>query len=149
STTGPFSATNTCGGNVVVGGSCSISVTFTARNVGMFSGTLNLSDSSADSPQKVTLQGRVISYRPPVTASGVKADLALTNSAAVPAPTGQNVVGTRVLELVDSSRKDPYDATRNSRELAIRLWYPVSTHSNQPCTPADYASPKVWEYFGQ
>jgi dienelactone hydrolase len=33
--------------------------------------------------------------------------------------------------------------------LAVRLWYPVSEHSNEPCKAADYASPKVWEYFGQ
>jgi dienelactone hydrolase len=148
STTGPFSQTNTCGGNVVVGGSCTISVTFTAKIPGTFNGTLNLNDNSADSSQHVTLQGVVRPFRP-ATVSAVKADLAFTNSAAVPAPTGQSVVGTRVLELLDSSRKDPYVATRTSRELAVRLWYPVSAHSNQPCKPAEYASPKVWEYFAQ
>ena len=149
STTGPFSQTNTCGVSVVAGGSCTISVTFTSKVVGTSNGALNLTDNSADSPQEVVLQGRVLSYRPPGTAGGAKADLAFSNSAAVPAPTGQSIVGTRVLELLDSSRKDPYDATRNSRELAVRLWYPVSAHSNEPCKAADYASPKVWEYFGQ
>ena len=149
STTGPFSQTNTCGGSVVVGGSCTISVTFTAKIVGTFNGTLDLNDNSIDSPQHVTLQGIVRRYRVSGVVNGMKADWALTNSAAVPAPTGQSVVGTRVLELKDSSRKDPYVGTRNSRELAVRLWYPVSVHSNQPCKAADYASPKVWEYFGQ
>lgn len=149
STTGPFSQTNTCGGNVAAGASCTISVTFTAKIVGTFHGTLDLTDNSTDSPQHVTLQGTVRRYRFPATGNDAQADLALTNSAAVPAPTGQSVVGTRVLEVVDSSRKDPYVATRNSRELAVRLWYPVSTHSNEPCKPADYASPKVWEYFGE
>lgn len=149
STTGPFSQTNTCGGNVAAGASCTISVTFTAKIVGTFHGTLDLTDNSTDSPQHVTLQGTVRRYRFPATGNDAQADLAITNSAAVPPPTGQSVVGTRVLEVVDSSRKDPYVATRNSRELAVRLWYPVSTHSNEPCKPADYASPKVWEYFGE
>ncbi len=148
STTGPFSQTNTCGSSVAVGGSCTISVTFTAKTVATFSGTVNLSGDSANSPQPVKLQGTVRPFRVG-NATGVQAGLAVTNSAAVPAPTGESVVGTRVLELVDSSRNDPYDVTRNSRELALRLWYPVSAHSNEPCKAADYASPKVWEYFGQ
>ena len=42
-----------------------------------------------------------------------------------------------------------WKAPRKRRELAVRLWYPVSAHSNQPCNPADYASSKVWEYFAQ
>jgi pimeloyl-ACP methyl ester carboxylesterase len=149
STTGLFSQTNTCGSSVAAGASCIISVTFTAKIVGTWNGTLDLNDNSTDSPQHVTLQGIVRRYRLPATVTGVQADWAFTNSAAVPVPTGQSVVGTRVLELVDSSRKDPYVATRNSRELSVRLWYPVSAHSNQPCKPADYASPKVWQYFGQ
>jgi dienelactone hydrolase len=149
STTGPFSQTNTCGGSVTVGGVCTISVTFTAKSVGTFNGTLDLNDNSADTSQHVALQGIVRRYRFPATVDGVKADLAFTNSAAVPAPTGQSAVGSRVLELVDLSRKDPYVAARNSRELAVRLWYPVSSHSNQGCKAADYAAPKVWEYFGQ
>ncbi|MFL6304813.1 MAG: alpha/beta fold hydrolase [Candidatus Sulfotelmatobacter sp.] len=148
STTGAFSQTNTCGSSVAAGASCTISVTFTGMRVATFSGTLNLNDNSADSPQQVALQGTVRPSRLG-NASGAQTNLAFTNSAAVPAPTGESVVGTRVLELVDSSRKDPYDATRNSRELAVRLWYPVSAHSNEPCKAADYASPKVWEYFGQ
>ena len=145
-TTGPFSVTHNCGSSVAVAGTCSISVTFTSKLVGTHSGTLVLTDGSSDSPQQVSLQGRVFQFRPAVQA---KADLAVTNSAAVPVPTGNNVVGTRVLQLVDASRQDPYVANGGARQLAIRVWYPVSSHSNELCKPSEYTSPKVWTYFAQ
>ena len=144
SPTGSFSQTNTCGGSVAPNGSCTISVTFTGKTLGTFNGTLNFADSSADTPQQISLQGLVYKFRPPGNA---KAELAVTNSAAVPPPTGQSVVGTRVLELRDSARSDPYAATALTRDVAIRLWYPVSTHSNQVCKTAEYTSPAVWNYF--
>jgi dienelactone hydrolase len=59
------------------------------------------------------------------------------------------MVGTRTLNFVDSAREDPYAADGSKRELAIRAWYPVSVHFNQPCKPADYASPPVLNYFAQ
>lgn len=67
----------------------------------------------------------------------------------MPPPTGQNVVGTRVLELVDAARPDPYLSDGSKRELAIRLWYPVSSHWSGDCKPAEYAPPAVWDYFAQ
>ena len=144
SPTGSFSQTNTCGGSVAPNGSCTISVTFTAKTLGTFNGTLSFADSSADTPQQISLQGVVYKFRVPGNA---KAELAVTNSAAVPPPTGQSVVGTRVLELRDSARSDPYAPTAVSRDLAVRLWYPVSSHSNQVCKAADYTSAAVWNYF--
>jgi dienelactone hydrolase len=145
-TTGPFSQTNNCGNSVLTGAQCSITVTFTSKIVGMHTGTLSFSDSSSDSPQTVNLQGTVTRYGPPIPA---KAELTATNSAAVPAPTGNNVVGTRMLELVDSARQDPYLANGSRRELAIRMWYPMSSYSNQQCRPAEYTSSKVWDYFAR
>jgi dienelactone hydrolase len=148
STTGSFSQTNTCGGSVAPAASCTIAVTFIAKSVGTYNGTVKFDDSSSDTPQNVTLSGTVHPLRLG-NATGARSDLAVTNSAAVPSPAGPNVVGSQVLNLLDSARKDPYAANGTMRELAIRLWYPVSTHSNQECKPAEYASPKVWEYFAQ
>ena len=145
-TTGSLSVTNDCGGQVAVSQSCSISVTFTSKILGSHSGTLIFTDDSSDSPQQVNLQGTVLQYRAPIPA---KADLAATNSAAVPAPTGNSVVGTRVLDLVDSARQDPYAADGSSRELAVRMWYPVSSHFSQACKAAEYTSPGVLNYFAQ
>jgi dienelactone hydrolase len=143
STSGHFSQTNTCSSSVAPNGSCTISVTFTSKILGTFKGTLNFADNSADAPQQINLQGVVNAWRPPGSAH---AELSLTNSAAVPPPTGSSIVGTRVLDLRDSARSDPYAASPMTRELAIRLWYPVSSHS-QVCQAADYTSPAVWNYF--
>lgn len=147
-TTGPFTQINGCGTSLAPGASCSITVTFTSKTVGNYSDTLTLTDSSSDSPQQVTLSGVVRRARP-ANADQARADLGLTNSLTVPAPTGGNIVGTRVLDLVDSGRKDPYTPNAAPRELSIRVWYPVSTRFSQDCRLAEYTSPKVWEYFAQ
>ena len=105
-------------------------------------------DSSSDSPQLVTLSG-VVQRARLANADQARADLGVANLVAVPTPTGATVVGTRVLDLVDSTRKDPYSPSGATRELSIRVWYPMSTHSSQNCRMAEYTSPKVWEYFAQ
>ena len=148
STGGHYSQTNTCGGSVPPAGSCTISITFTAQIPGTFDGTVTFADSSSDTPQQVTLSGTV-RPREMANATQARSALGLISSVAVPAPTGSDVVGTRVLDLLDSIRKDPYAQNGAARELAIRLWYPVSTHFDQDCKPAEYASPKVFEYFAQ
>jgi len=51
------------------------------------------------------------------------------------------------MDLVDSTRDDPYLADGTKRELLVRFWYPVST--SQVCKPAEYTSPAVWSYFSQ
>lgn len=148
STTGPFSQTNDCAGSVLPGKMCTVTVTFTSKTVGTHTGTVTLTDTSSDSPQQVTLSGEVIRSRL-ANADQARAALSFTNSCTVPAPTGSNAVGTRVLDLVDATRKDSYSPTGAMRELSIRVWYPVSTHFSQPCRMAQYTSPKVWEYFAQ
>jgi hypothetical protein len=52
-----FNQTNTCGGSVIAGGSCTISVTFTPNASGAFTATLNITDSASNSPQSVSLSG--------------------------------------------------------------------------------------------
>jgi pimeloyl-ACP methyl ester carboxylesterase len=147
-TSGGFSQTNNCGSSVAPAGTCSITVTFTSKTVGTSNGSVTVTDSSSDSPQLVKLSGVV--QRPRLThADQARADLGLTNSLTVPAPTGGNVVGSRVFDLVDSGRKDPYTPNAGARELSVRVWYPVSARFSQDCKMAEYASPKVWKYFAQ
>jgi Abnormal spindle-like microcephaly-assoc'd, ASPM-SPD-2-Hydin len=52
-----FNQTNTCGGSVIAGGSCTINVTFTPNASGAFTATLNITDSASNSPQSVSLSG--------------------------------------------------------------------------------------------
>jgi dienelactone hydrolase len=52
-----------------------------------------------------------------------------------------------VVDLVDSTRNDPFLANGVKRELLVRFWYPASL--NQGCEPAEYTSPKVWSYFSE
>src|SRR5204863_2489865 len=62
-------------------------------------------------------------------------------------PTGPSNVGTRVMDLIDSSRDDPFLADGSKRELLLRFWYPASLR--EACQPAQYTSPKIWRYFSQ
>jgi Abnormal spindle-like microcephaly-assoc'd, ASPM-SPD-2-Hydin len=68
--TGPndFTVSNYCVAKIGPGKSCSIFVIFTPDDVGSLSGTLNIYDNAAGSPQQVTLSGTVInpvaSYNP-------------------------------------------------------------------------------------
>lgn len=143
-----FGQTNTCGTSVLPTSSCTITVTLTTRTAGSRRGTVTITDSSSDSPQKVTLSANVRSVAL-IQTTGAQAELASTNSAAVPAPSGQSVIGTRVLEFVDTARPDPYLSDGSKRQLAIRMWYPVSSHWTGECTAAEYAPAAVWHYFAQ
>jgi len=68
-------------------------------------------------------------------------------TAPVPSPTGPSDVGTRVMDLVDSTRDDPFLANGAKRELLVRFWYPASPRSD--CRPAEYTSSRVWNYFSE
>ncbi|HEY7834946.1 MAG TPA: choice-of-anchor D domain-containing protein, partial [Ktedonobacterales bacterium] len=54
---GDFAQTNTCGGSVAAGASCTISVTFSPTAKGSRGATLNVNDNAAGSPQTVALVG--------------------------------------------------------------------------------------------
>lgn len=69
SITGAFSQTNTCGGTLVAGASCLISVSFVPTVPGDASGVLTIADSAAGSPRTVPLSGTgvvpAVSLAPP------------------------------------------------------------------------------------
>ena len=52
-----FTQTNTCGSSVAVGASCTITVIFKPVNINTLSGTINIFDNAASSPQKVSVSG--------------------------------------------------------------------------------------------
>lgn len=142
-TTAHFSQTNDCSASVGAGMSCTITVNFTPGFIGSFRGTLTINDSSTDSPQIVNLSGTGTGF----IAAAMGSALATDRSAASPVPTGPSDVGTRVVDLLDSTRDDPFLGTGSKRELLVRFWYPASLH--QDCKPAEYSSPAVWSYFSQ
>jgi hypothetical protein len=141
-----FAQTNNCNSTVGAGAFCSISVTFTPATIGTRTANISVADGSTDSPQQITLTGVGYTKRTKATAE-VHSDLASSRQVAIPAPTGRNAVGTRVVYLTDPTRIDPYVAGRAERELAVRLWYPASLM--RECRTSEYTSPAVWKYFGQ
>ncbi len=54
---GNFAQTNTCGGSVAAGGTCTVSVTFTPNQKGSRSATLSVTDNGGASPQTVKVSG--------------------------------------------------------------------------------------------
>jgi dienelactone hydrolase len=153
-TTDGYSQTNDCGASVGAGASCTITV---AAGVPVTSGTLSINDSSADSPQTVSLSragttGIVASLNSSGTrsaeiAASITSTLATEMTASAPSPMGVSAVGTRVVDLVDSTRDDPFLTNGSKRELLVRFWYPATF--TQDCRPAEYTSPATWKYFSQ
>jgi len=56
--TGQFGATSTCGKTVARKASCTISVTFSPKSAGVFSGTVQINDSASTKPQAISLSGK-------------------------------------------------------------------------------------------
>jgi hypothetical protein len=54
---GPYAVTNTCGGTLGGGASCSITITFTPTATGTQTGTVTIADNASGSPQTVPLSG--------------------------------------------------------------------------------------------
>jgi dienelactone hydrolase len=143
-----FSQSSDCAASVGADVSCTITVTFHPSVAGSYAGSVSLDDSSPDSPQQVVLSGTAKPFAA-ANEPAARSNLGDTTSAAVPAPTGPSIVGTRVLHLVDQTREDPYLNNGTKRELAVRVWYPASLKPDQTCAPAEYTSPAVWSYFAQ
>jgi predicted dienelactone hydrolase len=141
---GDWSQTNTCGPNIATGQSCTITVIFKPTATGTRNTTISISDDSADSPQQVPLSGKGHS---PTAEALRRSALTTYQTVAAPSPTGPSPVGTRVIDLVDSTRDDPFLTDGTKRELLVRFWYPASL--SQACQPAQYTSPKIWSYFSK
>ena len=140
-----FLETSTCTPSVAAGASCDIAVTFKPKAAGTFSATLAIKDSSTDSPQQVPLSG--IARNSASSFDAVQSVLSSVKRVAIPAPTGPHSVGTRVVELVDAAREDPYLADGSKRRLLLRFWYPASVGNG--CKSAPYSDAKVWSYFSE
>src|SRR5215467_11610773 len=137
-----FSQTNTCPSALTAGTSCSIAVSFKPTATSLYAAKLVITDNSLDSPQLVSLQGKGTT-----STAALRAPLLAAASVTSPTPTGPSIVGTRLMQLLDSSRRDPYASNGTNRELLMRFWYPASL--SEGCKPAEYTSPRVWSYFSE
>jgi dienelactone hydrolase len=146
-----FSQTNTCGSSVGAGKVCTITVTFKPSEKGGDSAAVAISDSGGGSPQTVSLSGSgcvIVNHRCKAALSRMMLSaLAASQTAATPVPTGPSMIGTRIIDFVDSTRDDPFSAQSTKRELLVRFWYPASLEDI--CKLAEYASPRVWNYFAE
>ena len=140
-----FTETHDCGMSVAAGKSCTINVTFKPKTAGLHHANLSISDDSAGSPQLVSLSGKGRS--PIFSDAAVRSAVSKNRTATVPSPTGPSKVGTRVMDLIDSTRNDPYLANGTKRELLVRFWYPAAL--SRGCHLAEYTSPKVWSHFSR
>jgi predicted dienelactone hydrolase len=138
-----FAESNTCGKTVAAGASCNFRVTYTSPGPGTRTAVLSIADNSPATPQQLFLTG----INKSSDAAALHAALRDQSVAAVPRPTGDSQVGTRLMHWVDDSRVDPYRADGTKRELMVRFWYPTS--GNTACTLADYTSAGVLSQFSQ
>ena len=154
SDTDEFSQTSTCGSSLGAGKTCTITATFTPKEAGGDSAKVSISDNGGSSPQQLALSGTGCVYNPTkhkclptLNSLAVRSAVAAQRVAAVPSPTGPSQVGTSLVDLVDSTRDDPFVAQGIKRELLVRFWYP--TPAGEDCKLADYTSPAVWARFSQ
>ena len=71
---------------------------------------------------------------------------------AIPTPSGPYQVGTRIYELVDSSRKEIYSGKDEARRFMIQVWYPseagTSTEQARWMDEAEIYAPAVSSHIG-
>jgi dienelactone hydrolase len=141
-----YSESNTCGASVAATSSCTITATFKPGGLGTVTADVAVADNSKDTPQQISLSGIGYSKNPDVNA--VAGSISAGPSAeAAPRPSGSRDVGTHIVDLIDSSRDDPYLAAGTKRELLVRFWYPATL--NEACKPAAYTPAEVWSYFSE
>jgi dienelactone hydrolase len=144
--TGPyFSKSDNCPPTLAVNQFCTISVGFNPplHSAGAYTGAVSVSDNGVGSPQQVTLKGTVKTGG----SSAALRSLSTTKTASVPKPNGPSNVGTKVVQIVDPLRDDPFRGNGSKRELLVRFWYPASTSAR--CTAAEYVSPGAKNYFSE
>ena len=108
-----FSESTTCGASVPAGGSCTISVAFTATSAGDHTGSVTIADNAAASPQLISLLGKRTSSSPaaglspgsltfgsePVTAASAPLTVTLSN-------TGSAALGVTSIALAGTNASD-------------------------------------------
>ncbi|HET8910464.1 MAG TPA: choice-of-anchor D domain-containing protein [Ktedonobacteraceae bacterium] len=85
-TANDFAQSNTCGSSVAAGASCTIKVTFTPGALSTRSGSIVITDNSADSPQSVVLSGTGVSAVPSVTLTPNSLDFGTETEGVTSAP---------------------------------------------------------------
>lgn len=129
---GDFSETNTCGGVVAAGASCTISVTFTPTDKNLRHALLGLSDSDPASPQGVTLSGAgTVVYlstkklpfgNHPVGTTSAPQSVTLTNIGSTQLNfTGITITGTNPMDFSQTNTCGTSIAAKASCTLTVRF----------------------------
>jgi F5/8 type C domain/Carbohydrate binding module (family 6)/Abnormal spindle-like microcephaly-assoc'd, ASPM-SPD-2-Hydin len=111
---GPFGESNSCGGSIAAGGSCTVSVSFAPTAAGAASGTLSVASSAPGSPLTVALSG--------TGAAAAGTDLALNQPATASGYTQTYVPSNAV----DGNTSSYWESTDN----AFPQWFQVDLGSS-------------------
>lgn len=69
----------------------------------------------------------------------------------IPAPSGPYLVGTRIYELTDGTRRELYSDRAEARRFQIQVWYPAEAHPSDERTPwmekAEVFAPAIAAYI--
>ena len=69
----------------------------------------------------------------------------------IPAPSGPHQVGTRIYELIDTSRREIYSGKEEARRFMIQIWYPSEISASDERAPwmtnADIFAPAIATYI--
>ena len=89
---GPFTQTNTCGGSVAAGGTCTFTVAYKPTSAGNSTGTIDVSDQAGD--QIITLTGSATAAAPVVSLNPAALNFPSTNVNTAAAPQTVTVTNT-------------------------------------------------------
>jgi FG-GAP-like repeat/Abnormal spindle-like microcephaly-assoc'd, ASPM-SPD-2-Hydin len=107
-----YAATNSCGTTLLIGESCSVSVTFTPTATGSVAGTLTITDNALTSPQVVTLSGTGTAPSASLSpASLTFASQTVGTTSAAQTVTLSNATGTGALDITSIAASDQYAET--------------------------------------
>jgi hypothetical protein len=108
-----FAESNTCGTSLAPGVSCSVSVTLNPGATGARSGSLNITDSAANSPQTVALSGAGTTSAASLTPSTINFPPQLINTASASQNVTLTSTGATALTISQIALAAPYSQTNN------------------------------------
>ena len=138
-----FAQTNSCGASVAVGGSCTISVTFTPSAAGVLTAAISVADNGAGSPQTVGLTGTgvgVAAVQLTPSSLGFGPVAAGTSSAVLSSMVTNTGTGTLTISSIASTSAAYTDTTTCGATLAVGASCTVSVTFRPTVTGVQTAS---------
>jgi len=111
--TGDFTQTNNCGGGLLAGSSCTVSVTFTPSATGARSGSLTLSSNSSNTVPPVSLSGTGVAPAAALSPGSLSFANQIVNSSSAPQGVTLSNNGTAALTISGISATGDFSQTNN------------------------------------